>query len=105
MAEPTWLQPMIDQRLALMLEQMGAETFVEMADSNTMVMTPLTEPSDDNPIAMDFWDRCCDNCKRYVKKDEPSDTQLITGHKQLMFRGCRVVITFGACTDCASIED
>jgi hypothetical protein len=100
--EPTWLQPKIDQRLALMVENMGVGAILEMARDGVLVTTPLTEPSEGaSNTELDYWERSCDNCGRYVAPFTEDKVQFLTGHKQLELHGANVLIFFGACTECA----
>lgn len=92
--EPGWLSAKVDQRLALMQEQMGD---INMADlGNPFVLTPLTEP----PIgasqrARDMWERTCDNCDKFCPG------RFFTGMTQRKAFGVQVTFMYGACPACA----
>jgi hypothetical protein len=90
--EPQWLIAAVDQRLAQMREHMPEPVILTGFE---VIMTPLTEPHEGASQA-EFrdWDHSCDNCGRVTKN-------LLTNHVVREFNGKKVLITYGACLDCA----
>ena len=96
--QPAWLTAAIDQRLALVLDNLRG--FV--ADGvPTIVYTPLTEAEDETSEAHALWDKSCDNCRKFM------GDQLVHGHSQYKRNSLNVlvVITFGACRDCLELGE
>lgn len=99
MKEPAWLVHLIDQRLALIEDKLGAS----VPDTN-LIMTPLTEPGEKaTQREFDQWDRTCDHCGRYCK----APRLFYTGHIVRQLRcNTTVYMTFGVCQRCKpSLED
>jgi hypothetical protein len=97
---PAWLTAKVDQRVALILEVMGAA--VKGIDDYTTVMTPLTEPAEGaSPAEIQRWERMCDNCGRYCGVGE----DFFTGHLVRDVEGHQVVFMFGSCPRCVEKEE
>ncbi len=94
--EPPWLTAMADQRLAQFNAAVPKLVVGDLAGAEVVMFT-LTDPSADTERAVDRWNNSCDNCGEHCP-----DT-LLTGHVGRAYQGKDVVITFGACPDCAGV--
>jgi hypothetical protein len=102
--EPTWLIAMVDQKLALMEDILGAALHAqrdsEIADY-AVILTPLTEPEEGSSAQeMARWERTCDNCSAFCP-----GLNFWTGHVVRDFHGRQVIFTFGTCSKCAGKEE
>jgi hypothetical protein len=95
---PAWLTAKVDQRLALM-EEMAGE-LPSLANDKTLIMTPLTEPREGATQAeFEIWNRTCDNCGK-----DCTGLDFYTGHMVRLWKGAKLMFTFGVCTECREIE-
>ena len=92
MAEPAWLTSKADQRLALLAEHVDAE----LTRGAGVLMTSLTDPPADTPIARARWERTCDNCGTVC-----TTAPFYTGHVGRVLHSLQVIITYGVCKPCA----
>lgn len=91
---PAWLVALIDQRIALMDELAG--DLPQLADANTIVMTPLTEPREGaSEEEFAIWNRQCDRCKADCRGKD-----FYTGHMHRAWKGMKLLFTFGVCAAC-----
>jgi hypothetical protein len=89
--EPGWLVSAVDQRLALLEEQLEA---IGARDQYDIVVTSLTpDPGGDEH---NIWDKSCDHCGNYLP-----DTILSGYVNRRTKAGVRVQIHLGACSACA----
>jgi hypothetical protein len=94
--QPAWLVAAVDQRLAFMKDKMGPGGLA-FALKTGLVMTMLTEPDEHASAAQrKRWEHSCDNCGKHCPHDIES------AHVMLDVDGGKVVITFGACRECAT---
>lgn len=91
--EPAWLTSLVDQRMAL-LEDKAAEL---LHLGQTTIFTFLTEPEQDNQLALRHWEDSCDNCKAFRPGALHSGTIV-----RYTRNGVRVIMSFGVCAQCAT---
>lgn len=101
--EPPWLIAMVDQKLALMEDVLGAALDAQRDDvvaDYAVIISPLAEPEEGaSAQEMARWERTCDNCATFCP-----GLNFWTGHVVRDFHGRQVIFTFGACSKCASKE-
>lgn len=89
MNEPAWLTAKIDQRVALVEQELARGRH----SSANVVFVMLTEPPDDSEQEAARWERTCDNCGK-----DCTDSDFYTGHVIRELRdGRKVFIGFGVC--------
>ena len=97
--EPPWLTAMIDQRMALMEQELGPA--VDGLQSYGVVLTLLTEPPEGSSHAVaERWERSCDRCGLYC----PDDAEFYTGHATRELGGAKVMVAFGMCPACRRVR-
>jgi hypothetical protein len=85
------LQAMIDQRIALIRENVPPS-------AANFIVTPLTEPPEgSSDRVMKRWERTCDLCWTYT----PPGPDFFTGQAQIeLYPGVHVLIGYGLCKSC-----
>lgn len=95
---PLWLDALIDQRVAYLKERNALLSVPLIEGGITTIMTSLTDPLEDTPLAREFWERACDGCGKYCG----DGVNFYTGHAKKLSTGLPIelVITFGFCEEC-----
>jgi hypothetical protein len=96
---PAWLMAAVDQRIALMDEIAGDLPL--LAGDRTLVMTPLTEPKEGaTQEEFEAWNRMCDRCGKDCRGSD-----FYTGHLHRMWKGTKLLFTFGVCPECKALSE
>lgn len=88
--EPAWLVAALDQKVALIQEQMSPFDLPA-----PIVLTHLSEP-EDTGISAAEWERTCDNCGAYC----PPGAGFYLGQAVRYLGSTQVLISYGSCPTC-----